>query len=486
MEKFFKLKENGTTVRTEIIAGLTTFMTMAYIIALNPNLIVGFGANAPMPGPQTPAPLWNGIFLATVISAGIGTLLMAFLANKPFAMAPGMGLNSYFATVVAGIAAAMAAAGGVDYNFESAYGAGLAIILISGILFTILTLLNVREKIVDAIPKAVRLGIPAGIGLMLVNIGLGSNAGVQDASFNMYYMLANFFTDGPSATAAAMGDAYGQMVLYVVTTFIGVFAIAIMHHKKVKGSVLFGMLIASVVFWIGSFIRGENPFVSLASANWMPPFGDMVKTTLFKFDFKGLFSIGVFSALMTVISFCMVDMFDTIGTLYGTAKRANMLDKSGNMPQMKQAMLSDSVATMVGACTGTSTVTTFIESAAGVEEGGRTGLTSLVVGVLFLLSMFIAPIAALIPAPATSAALIFVGVLMMGSLKEVDYADVSVVLPVVLMLVFMMVSSSIGSGIGMGLISYSVLKICTGKFKEVSWLTIVLAILFVLKFFIVF
>ena len=481
MEKLFKLKQNGTTARTEVLAGLTTFMTMAYIIALNPNLIVGFGANAEVGGA-----LWNGIFLATVISAGIGTLLMAFLANKPFAMAPGMGLNSYFATVVAGIAAAMTAAGGVDYTFQDAYGAGLAIILISGILFTVLTLLNVREKIVDAIPKAVRLGIPAGIGLMLVNIGLGSNAGVQDANFNMYYMLGSFFSNGPSATKAAMGDAYGTMVLYVLTTFIGIFAIAVMHHKKVKGSVLFGMLIAAAAYWIGCFCMGQNPFASLATASWMPPFKDMAATTLFKFDFGDLFSIGVFSAIMTIISFCMVDMFDTIGTLYGTAQRAGMLDKEGNMPNMKQAMLSDSIGTMVGACTGTSTVTTFIESAAGVEAGGRTGLTSLVTGILFLLCMFISPIAALIPAPATSSALVFVGMLMMGSLKDVDYGDVAGVLPVVLMLVFMMVTSSVGNGIGIGLITYSVLKICTGKAKEVSWLTIVLAVLFILKFFIVF
>ena len=218
----------------------------------------------------------------------------------------------------------------------------------------------------------------------------------------------------------------------------------------------------------------------------MPPFKDMAATTLFKFDFGDLFSIGVFSAIMTIISFCMVDMFDTIGTLYGTAQRAGMLDKEGNMPNMKQAMLSDSIGTMVGACTGTSTVTTFIESAAGVEAGGRTGLTSLVTGILFLLCMFISPIAALIPAPATSSALVFVGMLMMGSLKDVDYGDVAGVLPVVLMLVFMMVTSSVGNGIGIGLITYSVLKICTGKAKEVSWLTIVLAVLFILKFFIVF
>ena len=481
MEKLFKLKANGTTVRTEIIAGLTTFMTMAYIIALNPNLIVNFGANAPVAGP-----LWNGIFLATVISAGIGTLLMAFLANKPFALAPGMGLNTYFATVVAGIAGAMSAAAGIDYTFQDAYGAGLAIVLVSGILFTILTLVGVREKIVEAIPKAVRLGIPAGIGLMLVNIGLGSNAGVQDANFNMYYMLSSFFTNGPSATAAAMGDAYSVMVLYVITTFVGIFAIAVMHHKKINGSVLFGMLIAAACYWIGCFAMGQNPFAALATASWLPPFKDMIDTTLFKFDFKGLFAIGVFSAIMTIISFCMVDMFDTIGTLYGTAKRAGMVDKDGNMPAMKEAMLSDAVATMVGASTGTSTVTTFIESASGVEAGGRTGLTALVTGILFLLSMFIAPIAALIPPPATSAALVFVGVLMMSSLKEVEYEDVAQAVPVVLMLVFMMVSSSIGSGIGMGLIAYSVLKICTGKAKEVSWLTIVLAVLFVLKFFVIF
>ena len=480
MEKLFKLKQNGTTVRTEVLAGLTTFMTMAYIIALNPNLIVGFGANAERGGA-----LWNGIFLATVISAGIGTLLMAFLANKPFAMAPGMGLNSYFATVVAGIAAAMTAAGGVDYTFQDAYGAGLAIILISGILFTILTLLNIREKIVDAIPKAVRLGIPAGIGLMLVNIGLGSNAGVQDANFNTYYMLGSFFSNGPSATKAAMGDAYGTMVLYVLTTFIGIFAIAVMHHKKVKGSVLFGMLIAAAAYWIGCFCMGQNPFASLATASWMPPFKDMTATTLFKFDFGDLFSIGVFSAIMTIISFCMADMFDTIGTLYGTAQRAGMLDKEGNMPNMKQAMLSDSIGTMVGACTGTSTVTTFIESASGVEAGGRTGLTALTTAVLFLACMFLAPIAAIIPGAATSAALIYVGVLMLQGLKNVNFDDMDQMLPVSVMLIGMPVSGSIGHAIGLGLISYTVVKVFSGKAKDVSVLTYVISLLFLIKFFVV-
>ena len=212
----------------------------------------------------------------------------------------------------------------------------------------------------------------------------------------------------------------------------------------------------------------------------------MIENTFFKFNFENLFSIGVFSAIMTIISFCMVDMFDTIGTLYGTAKRANMLDEDGNMPDMQKAMMSDSIATCVGACTGTSTVTTFIESASGVEAGGRTGLASVVTGLLFLACMFIAPIAALIPPPATSAALIFVGILMMGSLKEVDYTDYTQVVPVVLLLIFMLGTSGIGNGIGIGLIAYSVLKICTGKIKEVSWLTILLSVLFIAKFLIIF
>ena len=469
-EKFFKLKENNTTVGTEVVAGLSTFMTMAYIVALNPNLLTGFGANG--------QGLWNAVFMATVISAAVGTILMGLLANKPFALAPGMGLNSYFATVVAQISAAA----GISYL--EGFQAGLVIILISGILFTVLTIFKVREKIVDAIPKAVRVGIPAGIGLMLVNVGFTSNAGLGE--FADYYMLNGFFGNGASASKAALGDGYNMMVIYVITTFIGIILMAVLSQLKVKGAVLIGMLGAAVVYFIANFIIGVNPFASLEGASFVPPFKDMIENTFFKFNFANLFSIGVFSAIMTIISFCMVDMFDTIGTLYGTAKRANMLDEDGNMPNMQEAMLSDSIATCVGACTGTSTVTTFIESASGVEAGGRTGLASVVTGLLFLACMFIAPIAALIPPPATSAALIFVGILMMGSLKEVDYTDYTQVVPVVLLLIFMLGTSGIGNGIGIGLIAYSVLKICTGKIKEVSWLTILLSVLFIAKFFIIF
>lgn len=468
LEKVFQLKANNTNVRTEVIAGLATFMTMAYIIQLNPNLLTNFAVGTP---------LWNGVFMATILSAFAGTIFMAFLANKPFALAPGMGLNSYFATVVASIAA------GTGLAYEEAFGGGLAIILISGILFMVLTVLKIREKIVEAIPKSVRLGISAGIGLMLVHIGLTTNAAVYYDGGSQ--TMIGFFTDGASQTKAMMGAAYPTMILYIITMFIGLFAITVLNHKKVKGSILIGMVVSAVIYWAGSFLLGSSPFASLKGASFIPPVKDMLDTTFFAFNFKTLFRMGALSAVMTIISFCMVDMFDTIGTLLGTAKKANMLDKNGELPGMNRAMLADSAATCVGALTGTSTVTTFIESAAGVEEGGRTGLTSVVTGICFLACMFLAPIAALIPAPATSAALVFVGVLMISALKEVDYTDVCASVSVVLMLVFMMITGGIGNGIGIGLISYSIIKACTGKGKEVSILTIVLSILFIGKFFII-
>lgn len=469
LEKFFKLKENKTDVKTEVIGGLATFMTMAYIIQLNPNLLTNFAVGSP---------LWNAVFLATVLSAFAGTILMALMANKPFALAPGMGLNSYFAVTVTSITVA------TGLTYEEAFGGGLAIIAVSGIVFTILTLLKIREKIVDAIPKPIRLGISAGIGLMLVHIGLTSNAAVYYADGSQ--TMIGFFTDGAGATKAAMGDAYGTMILYLITFFAGLFSITILNQRKVKGSILFGMVISSVIYWIGSFILGTNPFVSLQGASFVPPFKDMFEMTFFKFNFGTLFEMGWLTAILTIITFCMVDMFDTIGTLLGTAKKANLLDRDGNLPNMNKAMLSDSIATCVGACTGTSTVTTFIESAAGVEEGARTGLASVVTALCFLACMFVAPFAALIPAPATSAALVFVGVLMMSALKEVDYSDMSSSVSIVLMLIFMMVTSGIGNGIGIGLIAYSVIKVFTGKAKEVSVLTIVLSLLFIGKFFIIF
>ena len=473
LEKTFKLKENGTDVKTEIIAGLTTFMTMAYIIALNPNLLTGFGAEG--------ASLWNGVFMATCIASAIGMFVMAFAANKPFAMAPGMGLNSFFAVVTTNIVAI------TGMTYLASYQAALCIILIEGLVFIVLSLLNIREKIVDAIPLGVRLGIAPAIGLMLMNIGLGSNKGIYSENGGPFYVMRDFFGAlTPSLAQTQMGSGYAEMVLTGVTMFIGLFVIIVLAHKGVKASVIIGMLAASIVYWIGeAAFLGNNPFASLQGASFVPPFADMVETTLFKFNFSGFAQVGWFTMITLIVTFCIIDMFDTIGTLVGTASRAGMLDKNGKMPQMKQALLADAIGTVAGSATGTSTVTTFIESASGVEAGGRTGLTALTTGILFLACMFLAPIAAVIPAAATSSALIYVGVLMIAGLKNIHFDDMYQAVPVALMLIAMPISGSIGHAIGLGLIAYTVMKLFTGKAKEVSVLTYALSVIFLIKFFLV-
>lgn len=476
-EKVFKLKANQTTVKTEMLAGLTTFMTMAYIIALNPNLLTDFGKEG--------SALWNGVFLATCIASFVGMVAMAFIANKPFCLAPGMGLNSFFAVVAGNIAMI------TSMSYLESFQAALIIIMIEGIVFVLLSIFNVREKIVQAIPLGIRLGISPAIGLMLMNIGLGSNAGIYaegNGFASPFYVLRDFFGAlTPSSLQNSMGDSgYSAMVLTVVTMFVGLFVIIAISKKGVKGSVLIGMLAASVVYWAGQWIfLDTNPFATLEGAQWMPPFKDMAETTLFKFNFAGFMDIGWFTIITLIVTFCIIDMFDTIGTLVGTASRAGMVDEKGNMPKMKEALLSDAVGTIAGACTGTSTVTTFVESAAGVEAGGRTGLTALTCGVLFLACIFIAPIAAIIPPAATSAALIYVGVLMLQGLKNVDFGDMDQLVPVCLMLLAMPVSGSIGHGIGLGLIAYTIIKVFTGKFKEVSILTYIISLIFLVKFFVV-
>ena len=472
LEKIFKLKENNTTAKTEIIAGLTTFMTMAYIIALNPNLLTGFGKD-------TMPELWNGVFLATCIASAIGTIVMAFLANKPFAMAPGMGLNSFFAVVVTNIVALT----GMTYvaSFQSA----LCIVLIEGIVFLVLSVLNIREKIVDAIPLGVRLGIAPAIGLMLLNIGVGSNAGVYSENGGPFYAMRDFFGAlTPSLAKTNMGSGYSAMVLSVVTMFVGLFAIVVLTQRGVKGAVLLGMLISSIIYWAGEAIfLGTNPFASLATASFVPAFGDMASTTLFKFDFRGFAEIGWFTAITLIITFCIIDMFDTIGTLVGTASRAGMLDKNGKMPNMKQALLSDAVGTVAGSLTGTSTVTTFVESASGVEAGGRTGLTALTTGIMFLACIFIAPIAGIIPAAATSSALIYVGVLMMSNVRNINWDDPAAAVTGFVTVAFMPLTYNISYGIAFGLISYVFVKIFTGKIKDINVGTWIISILFALMFF---
>ena len=472
LEKLFKLKANNTTARTEIAAGLTTFMTMAYIIALNPNMMTGF---------DTGSALWNGVFMSTCIASAIGMFFMAFYANKPFALGPGMGLNVFFAAVVTNVVAL------TGMTYLDAFQATLVIILLEGVLFLILSVFNVREKIIGAIPMGIRLGVSPGVGMMLMNIGLGSNAGVYSETGGPFYVLKDFIGAlTPGFAQTAMGSGYNQMVLNTITMFIGLFLIVILAQKKVKGAMLLGMLLSCVFYWICQFaFMGTNPFAGLADASFVPPVADMVETTLFKFNFQGFAEMGWLTCVTLILTFCIIDMFDTIGTVIGAASLGGMLDKNGDMPGMKETLTSDAIATIAGACTGNCTITTFVESAAGVEAGGRTGLTALVCGLLFVACIFIAPIAALIPAPVTSAALIYVGILMVSGLKNLDFTDPCQLIPAALMLICIPVSGSIGNAIGVAMITFVVIKMFTGKAKEVHWLTYVISAIFLLKFFLV-
>ena len=468
MEKLFKLKANGTTVRTEILAGLTTFMTMAYIIALNPNLLTNFAVGTP---------LWNGVFLATCIASAIGTICMAFFANKPFVMAPGMGLNSFFAVVVANIAVIN------ECEYESAFQAALVIILVEGIVFLILTLLKVREKIVEAIPLGVRYGIAPAIGLMLMNVGLGSNVGIYSENGGPFYMMRDFFGAlTPSIIKGNMGSGYDAMVLTVATAFLGVFVMVVLAKKGVKAAVLLGMLFSSVIYWAGSAIfLHVNPFASLATASFAPPFADMVSTTLFKFDFAGFVNIGWFTAITLVITFCMIDMFDTIGTVVGVSNKAGML-VNGKVPRAKQAFMADAIGTTVGAMLGTNTVSTFVESASGIAQGGRSGITSFVTAICFGIALLFAPLFLSIPSAATCPILVLVGLFMMSPIKDIDLDDFTESVPAFICIIMIPMAYSISDGIVLGLISYVLTNLLSGKFKKISLTMYILAALFTLKY----
>ena len=372
-------------------------------------------------------------------------------------------------------------------TYVASFQAALCIVLVEGIVFLILSVLNIREKIVDAIPLGVRLGIAPAIGLMLLNIGVGSNAGIYSENGGPFYAMRDFFGAlTPSLAKTNMGSGYSAMVLSVVTMFVGLFAIVVLAQRGVKGAVLLGMLISSIIYWAGEAIfLGTNPFASLATASFVPAFGDMASTTLFKFNFQGFAQIGWFTAITLIVTFCIIDMFDTIGTLVGTASRAGMLDKDGKMPNMKQALLSDAVGTLAGSVTGTSTVTTFVESASGVEAGGRTGLTSLTTGVLFLVAIVASPFLGLVPTAATAPVLIIVGVLMMASVKNINWGEFESALPAFMTIACMPFAYSIADGIAAGFIFFTITKLFKGKAKEVHPIMYVLCVLFILRFIIV-
>jgi AGZA family xanthine/uracil permease-like MFS transporter len=427
MEKIFHLQANKTTVSREILAGITTFLTMAYILAVNPDLL----SSAGMPK--------GGVFTATVIASAAATLVMAFLANLPVALAPGMGLNAFFAfTVVIGM----------GYSWQLA----LTAVFLEGILFLFLSLFNVRETIIKAIPENLKKAVSVGIGLFIALIGF-KNAGV---------------IIGNEATLVSLGNITSGTALLAI---IGLLITIILFANKVPGAILIG-IVATTIIGIPLKI---TPITSGFSPISMPD-----KPLFWQFDFSNIFSFKFFTVFFT---FLFVDIFDTVGTLVGVASKAGLIKKNGEIPNVKQALIADAVGTVAGAMLGTSTVTSYVESTAGVATGGRTGLASVATGILFLLALFFSPVFLLIPSAATAPALILVGFLMMQAVVTVDFVDPTEGIPAFLTIVMMPFAYSISEGIVYGLLSYVILKACTGKFKDVSIVTWILFIIFILRFF---
>ena len=456
LEKFFKLSENGTDVRTEIVAGITTFMTMAYILAVNPNVLSATGMDH------------GAVVTATALASLIGTLLMALLANYPFALAPGMGLNAYFAyTVVLGM----------GYTWQVA----LTAVFVEGIVFIVLSLTNVREQIFNAIPMNLKSAVSVGIGLFIAFIGLqNAHIVIGGATLVELFSLDGYNSStGLEATTSDVG-------ITVLLAIIGVVITGILVIKNVKGNILWGILITWLLGIICQFtgLYVPNPDVSCYSL--LPDFSNGLSipslAPIFgKLQFDGIFTLDF---AVVVFAFLFVDMFDTIGTLIGVSSKANMLDEEGKLPQIKGALLADAIATTAGAVLGTSTTTTFVESASGVTEGGRTGLTAVTTAILFGLSLFLSPIFLAIPSFATAPALIIVGFYMLTNVVNIDFNDIAEAIPCYICILAMPFFYSISEGISMGVISYVALNLITGKVKDkkISGLMYVLAVLFILKY----
>ena len=448
LENFFKLKENHTDVKTEVLAGITTFMTMAYILAVNPTMLSAGGMDA------------TAVLIATCLAAFVGTLAMALLANYPFALAPGMGLNAYFAYTVCGT---------MGYSWKVA----LMAVFIEGIIFIVLSLTNVREAIFNAIPATLKKGVSAGIGLFIAFIGLqGAHIVVANDTTLLSYVkfTENWHTEGICALLA----------------LIGLMVTAVLYIKKVKASILIGILVTWILGMLcqatGIYhVDVEAGYYSLYPTLEMTDFSAITKTfgQCFSADFH---NVGIFNFIVVLLSFLFVDMFDTLGTLIGVSDKAGMLDKDGKLPRVKQALLADAIATSAGAVLGTSTTPTFVESSAGVGAGARTGLSSVVTGFLFLISILFAPIFTAIPGFATAPALIFVGFLMISAIVKIDFEDLTEAIPAYLCLIAMPLMYSIAEGIAIGVISYVIINLICGKAKKITPLMYILAVLFVCKY----
>ena len=466
-DRKFRITEKGSSIKTEIIAGLTTFLAMAYI------LVVNSGMFSALEGVS-----FDAMYVTTALSAVIGTVLIGLMANLPLAQAPGMGLNAFFVYTVC-------------FTLGFTYANALVFVLLDGLIFVILTVTGLRKIIFEAIPSAVKAAIPAGIGLFIAFLGLqDAKLVIPDASTGVTLASFNLFN----------GTTWDK-VMPLIVAVISILLIAVLSHKKVKGSILWGILGGTALYYLlGVTVPGfYNNFGDTFSFNPLKPFAAFGTETFGKvftqgFDFSAYLakeghSVGglVILFITTALAFCMVDMFDTMGTLYGACRGGNLLVEGKNgeleVPDMNKAMLADAVATCTGAVLGTSTVTTFVESSAGVAAGGKTGFTSLITAAAFLLALFFAPLAKLIPAYAYGAALVYVGVLMMGSVKDIDWSDVSVSVPAFLTLAMMPFTYNISYGIAFGLISYLVIKLFSGKVKEIKIGTWIITILFLAMFF---
>lgn len=463
-EQFFELKKNKTNVKVEILAGFTTFMTMAYILAINPSTLTAFNKELNLQ-PQSPEYMNpNGVFMATALAAALGCFLMAFLANYPFALAPGMGLNAYFAYTVV-----------LHYGYS--WRVALAAVFVEGVLFIIMSLTKVRETIFYAIPATIKYAVSCGIGIFIAFIGL-QGAGLCVSDPNTLVALCDFSKEN-----------FSTQGIGAVLAIVGVLTIGILLIKKVKGAILIGILITWVLGIIcevaGIYqVVPEKGYMSL-----LPDFSQGLQIgslfdVAFQLEFPDVTVQGILNFFVVIFAFLFVDLFDTLGTLIGVSSKAKMLDENGKLPHIRGALLADAIATTGGALLGTSTTTTYVESATGVTEGGRTGLTSFTTGVLFLVSIFLSPVFLAIPAFATAPALIVVGFYMMGAVVEIDFENPSEAIPAFLCIIAMPLFYSISDGIFIGVISYVLLNLCTGKAKEkrIGGLMYVLAILFVLKY----
>ena len=464
LDSFFKISERGSNIKTEIIAGLTTFFAMAYIVVTNPNQVVGFVFGGPFDT------IWNSVYVASILVAVIGTLLYALYAKLPFAQACGMGLNSFF--FVSFIIPNM-------LDPIKGYNEGLCIILLSGVIFLVLSITGLRKYIATSLPDCLKKAIPAGIGLFIAFIGF-KNVGIIQAN---QYTFVQFFDFHGAIKGQDFGDAW-KAIAPVVLAILGFLAIAVLDKKKVKGSVIIAIGGVTVLYYLTTWTLPSFDFGKIGQS-----FADFGKYGfLGAFKGFGIFSGGfsnIINAVVLVITFTLVDMFDTIGTLYGTASQADMLDEKGDPIDIDKSMTSDSVATLSGAVLGTSTCTTFVESAAGVAAGGRTGLASLVTAGCFFLCLFLTPLAAIVPACATAPALIYVGVLMLKNFAKVDMSDITAAVPAFLALIMMPLTYSISNGIAIGAISYVLITLATGKYTKKDIVVTVIAVLFTLRFFLV-